>query len=436
VSPLRDDGLREEVVALAADLIRADTTNPPGSETTAAVIVRDYLLRNGVAAELVARDPSRANVVARLPGSGGAASIALIGHTDVVYAAPTDWTVDPFGGVVRGDHLWGRGALDMKGHVACNAVAIARLCRSGFRPRGDVVLIAESDEEAGVGGCGLDWLVAERPDLRTDYAVNEGSAGRVELADGRVAYFLAAGEKATMPVRLVVHGSGGHASLPTAGDNALLKLGAVLERVASYEPAIEVQPEIAALLDVLVPGDAPLDVRIDRARRLHPVIDASLPALMSTTLVPTMTRASLKRNVIPSRAEVTCDCRVLPGTTSEDLRADLERLLADLDVTIEEVEAPLGGTRSPLGTALERAIRAGIREHEPQALLVPILCTGFTNSHHLRATFGTVAYGFFPLRHTDPRLLATVHAADERIHVADLVDGVRFLEGVVRRVAG
>ncbi len=432
---MSESTLRDEVVGLAAALIRADTTNPPGNETAAATIIRDYLLRNGVAAELVANDPNRANVIARLAGSGGGASIALVGHTDVVHATPNEWTVDPFAGVVHGDHLWGRGALDMKGHVACNAVAMARLSRSGFRPRGDVVLIASADEEDGSSACGLDWLVGERPDLRTDYALNEGAAGRVRLNDGRLAYFLAAGEKATMPVRLVVHGAAGHASLPTSGDNALLKLAAVLDRIAAFEPPIDLQPEIAALLDALVPGDAPLSERIDQARRLHPVIDATLPALMATTLVPTMTRASLKRNVIPSRAEVTCDCRVLPGTSRDELHNELERLLADLDVTVEEVEPPRGGTRSPIDTPFARAIKCGIRELDPDAIVVPILCTGFTDSHHLRAAFDTVAYGFFPLPHSDPSLLGTVHAADERIHVADLVDGTRFIEGLVRRVA-
>ena len=431
-----DDGLRDEIVALTRELIRIDTTNPPGRETPVAVHLRDYLLRNGVAAELVARDPERANLVARLRGTGGGPSIALLGHTDVVLADDDAWSVNPFGGEVRGNHLWGRGALDMKGHTACNAVAMARLARSGFRPRGDVVLIAEADEEDGASEAGMSWLVRERPDLRTDYALNEGAAGRVELSDGRAAYFLAAGEKATMPVRVIAHGAAGHASIPTSGDNALLKLAPVIKRLAAHGPDVRLEPEIAALLDVLVPGDAPLADRIDQARRLHPVIDSDLPAMMSATISPTMVSASTKRNVIPRRAELVCDCRVLPGTEPEELLEEFAYLLGDLDVTFELADAPKGGTRSPLDTLLEQAIRAELALLEPHALLVPTLCTGFTDSHYVREAFGTVAYGFFPLRHTAPELLATVHAADERIHVADLEAGVRFIEGVVRRVAG
>jgi acetylornithine deacetylase/succinyl-diaminopimelate desuccinylase-like protein len=431
-----DDGLRDEIVALTRDLIRIDTTNGPGNETAAAVLLRDYLLRNGVPAEIVARDPARANLVARVRGTGGGRSIALLGHTDVVYADRATWTVDPFGGEVRDDHLWGRGALDMKGHTAANAVALARLARSGFRPRGDVVLIAEADEEDGAADVGMAWLLRERPDLATDFALNEGAAGRVELVDGRAAYFLAAGEKASMPVRVTAHGVAGHAAIPTSGDNALVKLATVIRRIASHGADVRLEPEIEAFLDVLVPGSAPLADRIDEARRLHRVIDSELPAMMAATISPTMTSASAKRNVIPARAELICDCRVLPGTEPDELLEEFAHLLGDLDVTFALVEPPKGGSRSPLDTPLEKAVRAELALLEPHALLVPTLCTGFTDSHYVRSAFGTVAYGFFPLRHTAPELLATVHSADERIHVADLEAGVRFIEGVVRRVAG
>ncbi len=247
------DGLLDEVVELTRDLIRIDTTNPPGSETLGAEVLAAYLARNGLEAELVARDAQRANLIARVRGRGTGPSLALAGHTDVVYADPTDWTSPPFAGDVRDGHLWGRGALDMKGQTAANAVALAVLARSGWIPNGDVLLIAEADEEDGVDEVGMSWLVAERPDLRCDYALTEANY-RHELLDGRTIYTLVVGEKMTMPVRVTTRGVAGHASVPTLGDNALLKLAPVLERIAAYAPVVRPSPELAALLDVLRPG--------------------------------------------------------------------------------------------------------------------------------------------------------------------------------------
>ena len=180
--------LQAEAVALLRELLRVDTSNPPGNETAAAELLRDYLVRHGIECELVARVPGRANLVARIRGSGGGPSLALTGHTDVVPADAQDWQRPPFGGDLDGDgYVWGRGAVDMKSHTATNAVALATLAREGFRPRGDLVLIAQADEEDGSEAVGMQWLVEARPDLRVDYAVDEGGGDRIALADGRVA---------------------------------------------------------------------------------------------------------------------------------------------------------------------------------------------------------------------------------------------------------
>src|SRR5262249_9218691 len=156
---------------------------------------------------------------------------------------------------------------------------------------------------------GLNWLVDVRPDLRTDYAINEGAGERLLLADGRVVYLFAAAEKATMPVRLIARGVAGHAAVPAWADNALLKLGPALDRPALAQPRGRETPELLALLDVLVPGEAPVDQRVQAARALHPVLDAFLPPMQGSTLTPTMTSASRKRNVVPAAAELVLDCR-------------------------------------------------------------------------------------------------------------------------------
>ncbi|MGZ4360353.1 MAG: M20/M25/M40 family metallo-hydrolase, partial [Gaiellaceae bacterium] len=170
-----EPALRGEVVVLLQELIRIDTVNPPGNETRAAELLRDYLAESGVTAELVAKEPGRDSLVARLPGRGEGPSLAFLSHTDTVVADASEWSVDPWSGSLEDGHVWGRGALDMKGQVAASAVAIASLARDGFRPAGDIVFLATADEEVGVD-VGLSWLCREHPDLvRVDYAINEGS---------------------------------------------------------------------------------------------------------------------------------------------------------------------------------------------------------------------------------------------------------------------
>jgi acetylornithine deacetylase/succinyl-diaminopimelate desuccinylase-like protein len=427
------NGLLGEVVELARDLIRADTTNPPGNETLGADVLDAYLARNGVQAERVARDPERANLIARVKGRGTGPTLALAGHTDVVYADPADWASPPFGGELRGGHLWGRGALDMKGQTAASAVALAVLARSGWVPNGDVLLIAEADEEDGIDEVGMPWLVAERPDLRCDYLITESSL-RYVLADGRTIYTLIVGEKMSMPVRVIVRGVAGHASVPTLGDNALIKLAPVIARLAAYEPVRRPSPELDAVLDVVAPGAGTLEERIERGRAQHAELWHTLPAVAGSTIVPTMTGASRKRNVIPAEAYVEYDCRVLPGTDPEELLGEFRAALGDLDVRLELAEQPLGGTRSPFGTTLSDALAEWIERLEPGALLVPDLSTGFTNSHFLREAFGTIAYGFFPLRYTAPELVDTAHAPDERIDVRDLELAVRAFVHCIERI--
>lgn len=427
------DGLLDEVVELTRDLIRVDTTNPPGNETRGVEVLEAYLARNGVQFERVARNPERANLIARVRGRGTGPSLALAGHTDVVYADPADWSTPPFGGELREGHLWGRGALDMKGQTAASAVALAVLARSGWVPNGDVLLIAEADEEDGVDAVGMSWLVVERPDLRCDYAITEANY-RLVLADGRTVYTLCAGEKMTMPVRVLARGVAGHASVPTLGDNALLKLAPVLERLAAYSPVRRSSPELAALLDVLAPGNGSLDARIERGRAQHQELWHLLPAMAGSTFAPTMASASRKRNVIPSVAEIEVDCRVLPGTGPAELLGEFRMALQGLDVELELAEKPVGGTRSELDTPLRDAIAEWVHELEPGALLVPELSTGFTDAHYLREAFGTIAYGFFPLRHTAPELLKTAHAPDERIDVRDLELAVRAFVHCIDRI--
>jgi acetylornithine deacetylase/succinyl-diaminopimelate desuccinylase-like protein len=423
--------LRDEATSLLQELIRLDTVNPPGNETRAAELLRDYLAESGVESELYAREPERANLVARLPGSGEGPSLMLLSHTDTVVADAADWQLDPWCGELRDGEIWGRGALDMKGQAAASAVALATLARDGFQPAGDLVFVAVADEEVG-DGFGLPWLCEAHPEaVRTDYAINEGAGERIELL-GRPYYICAPAEKMSSPFRLRVHGRAGHASVPGIADNALVKAAPLIERLAAYEPELQLGPETSLLIEAV--AGRPLDPAeaLELAREVDPAAAELLEPLLSLTLSPTMISASKRRNVIPHVCEVHVDCRLLPGQTQEEVEPVLRDVLGDGDYDFDWIEGR-GGTRSALDTPLWDAVESFVAEIEPEAALLPISVAGFTDSHWLREAFGTVAYGFCPMRTMDPQLAARlVHSVDERIAVDDLELAVRCF----RHVAG
>jgi acetylornithine deacetylase/succinyl-diaminopimelate desuccinylase-like protein len=431
--------LGAEATALMRDLLRVDTSNPPGRETAAALVLRDYLERAGVKCELVARDPERANLVARLPGAGDGPSLMLLGHTDVVPADARDWAHGPFSGHLDEDgYVWGRGAVDMKNEVATRAVAVAALARDGFRPRGDLLLVAAADEEDGSERVGMTWLVGERPDLRTDYVLNEGAAERLELADGRVVATINLGEKAALATRVTAFGEAGPTTLPHPGAGAVGRLGRLIDRLDVYRPRRRLLPGTRSLLEELVGPFDDVDGAITQAVALHPAFADLVAPLFATTIAPTRLSGSAALNVMPARASVDCDCRLLPGDREEDLRAELEEALGDdLPYELDFLEPPTGGTLSPLDTPLLDACREVLARMDPEAVLLPTICNGFTDSHYVRSAFGATAYGFWPVRHTPYQVAASgVHAADERIHADDLGYATRFHVELCRALLG
>jgi acetylornithine deacetylase/succinyl-diaminopimelate desuccinylase-like protein len=432
-----EPSLLEEVTDLLQRLIRVDTTNPPGNETAAAELLRDYLAANGVGCELFAKAPERANLVARIPGGDGP-SLVLLSHTDVVVADPAEWSVPPFSGELRDGMIWGRGALDMKGQVAASAVAIASLAREGFRPSGDLIFVAAADEEVG-DGYGLEWLCDQHPDaVRCDYAVNEGGGERIELADGTPIYEATVAEKMTAPFVLRVRGRSGHASMPGIADNALVKAARLIERLAAFRPEPQLQPEVEAFLRVVLGAVPPATEAVERTRVVSPAAADSIEALLAPTFSPTIVSASVKRNVIPALCELEIDCRLLPGQHPEHVEPVIRAVLGgDVVYELEWIEAR-GGTRSPLDTPLWQALEEFVADAEPGARAAPLACAGFTDSHWLREAFGTVAYGFFPATGELPLEVAAslVHSADERIPVSDLELGVRWLRHAARAVLG
>jgi len=424
--------LRSEVSTLLAELIRIDTTNPPGNETPAARHLAAYLERFGVKSTLVAAYEGRDNLVARIPGRGSGPSLLLLSHTDVVIADPDEWSVPPFSGTDRDGQIWGRGALDMKGQVAAEAVAFAALAREGWQGNGDLILCSVADEEVGMGA-GASWIVDAHPDLvRADYVVNEGGGERL-VYNGRTAYTVCIGEKRCAGFEITVHGKSGHASTPGMADNALVRLAPVIERLAGMTPPTRELPELAGFMAAIGASDEDPRAVVERARVDNPFLAYLLEPMLGAVFSPTGVEASTSLNVIPGRARLRCDCRVLPGQTNQDITTAVAEALHGIEYELRFIEDD-GGTSSPADTPLFAAIQDVIDEVEPGASAAPIVSAGFTDSHFHRQAFGSVAYGFMPMR-MDPRLMGElIHSADERISKDDLELGVRSFINLARAI--
>ena len=431
--------LQDEAVDLLRQLLRLDTSNPPGNETPAAELLAGVLEAAGAECELIGPDPARLNLVARVRGTGAGPSLMLMAHTDVVPAPDADWSVPPFDGAIRDGRLYGRGAADMKGELAARAVALAAYARTGERPAGDLVPLAESDEERNTADVGMSWLLRERPDVRCDYAINEGGGTLLELADGRRVVTVSVGEKKVTSARIRVHGQAGHASVPDGADNPLEHLAAAIERLLASPGPGRITPVVERALEALgAPESADPAEALEWAGGLHPELRALAGPMTRMTVTPTGTRTYEPPNVIPPYADVICDCRLLPGQDEADLRAHVAEALGDgLRYELELLEPLVGGTESGIDTPLYRLCEEWVAERVPGARLLPMVTPGFSDSHWVREGLGTVAYGFAPILSTDlDAYLEGAHGADECIDLADLETMAEFNLRALRTFAG
>jgi acetylornithine deacetylase/succinyl-diaminopimelate desuccinylase-like protein len=429
------EALTNEAVAVLQDLVRIDTVNPPGNERPAQEYLAGLLERAGLEVELVGPDPERPNLVARLRGRADGPVLGLLSHVDTVSVDPAGWRHDPWSGALDDGCVWGRGALDMKSQTAAEAVAACSLAREGWRPaRGDLLVISVSDEE--VDGTGAEWLTTERPDLaRCDYLLNEGAGESFTLGDGRV-YAVSVGEKGVFRFTLTTDGVAGHASMPMIADNALLKLGPLLDAIASRQPGWDVTPPALHLLAALgLDGDpaTALAALAERAPEYAPEVEA----MLRVTLAPTMVDASDAMNVIPERARLHVDCRVPPGMDEPAVLERVHEVLGTTGYRLEFVERVVGNAsapRSPLFDALE----GWVDRTEPGVRCLPTISVGYSDSRAFRDAFPEcVAYGFFPYRHMTTELLGELaHGRDERVDVRDLALAVDCYRGVATELLG
>ncbi|MDQ2622922.1 MAG: M20/M25/M40 family metallo-hydrolase, partial [Actinomycetota bacterium] len=375
-------GINEEVLEVASELIRIDTSNPPGHETRAAEYLARYLQSSGLEVELIGPDPARLNLVSRISGAGDGPSVMFMAHTDVVPAPVANWTVPPFAAVERDGFLVGRGAVDMKNELAARAVAFSRFARSGVRPRGDIVFVAESDEERNVSDVGMSWLVRERPDLVCDFALNEGGGLVLDLADGTKAVTVSIGEKVVTSLKLSIFGTAAHASIPDRKENTLLSTTRAVERLFAYQPPVSVSASVRRSLETLGAPDGDETAQLEWFAAQHPVLEGLVPAMTRMSVTPTGLATHEPANVIPPLAEIICDCRALPGQTEADVRRHVDEALGSgIDYELEFLEPMEGGFESGTDSALYRLIARYVEERLPGSVLLPMVTPGFTDSH-------------------------------------------------------
>ena len=441
--------VERETTELLSALIAIDTSNPPGNETAVAAFLDDYFRDHGLAGEICGEPAARRSFVATLRGARPGPRLVLMAHEDVVPAAAEEWAEPPFSGVVKDGYLWGRGAVDVKNLLAAFCVVMRRLVDEGVDFAGEVVFVAEADEEDGAIG-GARWLCAERPDLvRCDYLLNEGGGEFLTMPDGRRLYELHVGEKGTAQFRVIVGGESGHASVPLRHGNAVVGAADVVRALHDYEPRPSLETVPPEYVELLV-ADPALRARLlhestaraalaelgERDRRAADL----LAPLYGVTFSPTIVHSSGEAvNVYPGSVEVTVDCRMPVGWNEESVAAEVATALAGVEARWElSFLGTIEGNASPADSPLRDAVTAVMARLVPGSHVVPLHSVGFTDSNWFRAAFpDVVAYNFAPFLVDDGAAVSPrFHNVDERIAVRDLAFQSVFAFELVKELLG
>jgi len=437
--------LGQEALGWLADLIKINTSNPPGNEEAAAKYIAALLQREGISSEILPLGAGRSALVARLRSTAIAdpsRALLLVAHMDVVGVDRARWTVDPFGAVMKDGYLYGRGAVDDKGMLAANLAAFVSLKRTNARLNRDVVFLATCDEEA-FGDASIKALIAKNWDkFAAGFAINEG--GVVIAKGGKVQYAaVQASEKVTYNVDVVARGTSGHASIPLK-DNPVVHLAAAIEKIANYSAPVHYTAVTRRYFEGIAPlQDDDLGKWIrsldtsDRGEHAARVISDANPAwsaMLRDTISPTMLNAGVRANVIPAEARATLNIRLLPGDTISSLLSELNKLVNDPQVKFEvQQNAGLAAPTSSLETDFYNAIVKAAAQEFGGAPVLPYQSTWGTDSAQLRL-HNVQAYGLvpFPLSEED---LKRMHGDDERIPVAAFAKGVDLMVRIVNEFA-
>jgi len=429
----------ERPVELLQQLIRFNTTNPPGNERECVEWIDEVLRDGGYETKILAKDPERPNLLARLEGRGEVPPLLLYGHVDVVTVEGQSWRHPPFSGENIDGWVWGRGALDMKGGVAMMISAFLRAKAEGLTPPGDVLLLILSDEESG-GDYGAKYLVAEHARLFDGVRYAIGEFGGFTLYVGRRRFYpIQVAEKQGCWLRAVVRGPGGHGSVPLRG-GAMAKLARLLRRLDRRRLPVHVTPAARQFFETIAAASpfptgtilrGLLDPHLtDRMLGLLGSKGRAFDPLLHNTVAATIVRGGEKINVIPSEVTVDLDGRLLPGYTPTDLIAELRRLVGD-DIEFEVIRYDPGPSEPDMG--LFETLAGIVREADPGGLPVPLLLPAFTDAR-LFSRLGVQTYGFLPMKlPADFDFVQTMHAADERIPAEALSFGAGAIYKALQR---
>ena len=428
--------VRNEAVQLLQELIRIDTTNPPGNERVAALHLQKLLASDGIETRVLDVAPGRANLYARIKGDGSRRPLILLSHLDVVMAEPQRWTVPPFSGELRDGFIYGRGATDMKGTATVHATLMRLIKRLNVPLKRDLILLAVADEEAG--GTGATAMIEKYPELirGAEFLLNEGDV--VYVKDGKIEqYGVDVMEKAALWLRIVAKGPTGHGSIPLP-NSSVDRLLAALERLRRWETPIQLSPAVAEGYRMRAPHQSDPFLRNAYSNLQNALKDPTVSKLLLTdstlnaevrnTFTITGLQGSDKVNVIPGTAWAQVDARLLPGETPASFIAKLRSVLDDpaLEIEVLEQSTPTGSSAE---TALMSAIRRVAARRDPGVPVVPTMLTSSTDSAKFRAA-GITAYGFEPFKLDDGEL-DRAHGDDERVSVTNVGFALQFLYDVI-----
>ncbi|MDO8543806.1 MAG: M20/M25/M40 family metallo-hydrolase [Opitutaceae bacterium] len=433
----------DEATQLLSAYLRINTANPPGNEKAAADFLRETLARDGITATIWEPVAGKANLLARVPGSGRKRPMILLHHMDVVPAARAFWTVDPFGGVVKDGYVWGRGAIDTKGLGIAELVALLTLKRQGIMLDRDVIYLATSDEEIG-GVLGAGDVTKHHADAlgKAEFVLNEGGNIVTDETGKPLYYGVLAAEKAPFWLEVTARGMPGHGSIPR-DDSAPNKLVRALEKIRTWPLPLVITPVveryIRAIAPTVDPALRPLYADIRRAvenpaARQQLAKNPRVYALLRNTISITVIEGSNKTNVIPPLARAELDVRLLPGQDPQAFLADIRRVATDLGVEIRPLGIGWPPPESSLDSAFYDAIAAVTKRHDPGVPVVPLVSTGFTDSHYFME-LGMTCYGFAPFKISE-RERERVHGNDERLSVENLRRGTQYIYELLQELSG
>jgi acetylornithine deacetylase/succinyl-diaminopimelate desuccinylase-like protein len=424
---------------LLKNLIRFDTTNPPGNEAGCVNHIDSLLKRAGFETHILAKDPNRPNLITRLKGEGGAPPLMLYGHVDVVTTVNQDWTHPPFEAKEADGFIWGRGALDMKCGVAMMVAAIIRARTEDVIPGGDILLAVLSDEEAG-GDFGARYLVDSHPEefKGVRYAIGEFGGYSMHIG-GKKFYPIQIAEKTACWLKAVFRGPGGHGARPMRG-GAMAKLGRFLSRLDKNRLPVHITPVTRRMIES-ISSNLPFPKGMILRKLLVPALTGTVlktlgenaqyfEPLLHNTVNATIVRGGNKVNVIPGEITVELDGRILPGFSSKDMISELRQIAGNEaefeiqrhDTSIESSDMGLFSTLSDI-----------LHDADPEGTSVPLMLPGVTDARFF-SRLGIQTYGFMPMNlPAGFNFFKTIHAADERIPVESVAFGTDAIFELLKR---